>query len=95
MSIAIIANAKVNGRPILRAWESYSGWYWFATERVREQLSVLGDGKAVQDVIWYGFVIGLEPEWGYFSEAEIMSLAPLTWEIKPRDIPYISKEVRA
>jgi len=94
MTLVIISGGKIKGRPILRAWESFSGWYWFATEKAREQLSDFGDGKPVQDTIWYGFVIGTCPEWGYFSEKEIMSLAPLTWEIRQRDIPFISKEVR-
>ena len=89
-----IANGKVNGRPIIKAWESFSGWYWLATEKVREQFSDLGDGKPVRDTIWYGFVVGVCPEWGYFSEAEIMTLAPLVWEIEKRNIPFIDKEVR-
>jgi hypothetical protein len=94
MSAVTVANGKVDGRPILRAWESFTGWYWFATEKVRDQISDFGDGKGVPDTIWYGFVIGTFPEWGYFSEAEIRSLAPLVWEIEKRNIPYISKEVR-
>lgn len=94
MSAVTVANGKINGRPIIRAWESFTGWYWFATEKVRDQISDFGDGKGVPDTIWYGFVIGEYPEWGYFSEAEIRSLAPLVWEIRQRDIPYITKEVR-
>jgi hypothetical protein len=94
MTLVIISGGKIKGRPIIKAWESFSGWYWFATEKTREQLSDFGDGKPVQDTIWYGFVIGTCPEWGYFSEKEIRSLAPLTWEIRQRDIPFISKEVR-
>jgi hypothetical protein len=82
MSTVIIADGKINGRLILKAWESFSGWYWFAVEEVEPSY-------------FFGFVIGTCPEWGYFSEREIMSLAPLTWEIRPRDIRYISKEVRA
>jgi len=95
MSLVKISAGKVNGKPIIKAWESFSGWYWLGTEKVREQLTNLGNGKAIRDTIWFGFVIGPCPEWGYFSEAEIKSLAPWAWEIQPRDIPYISKEVRA
>ena len=94
MTSVIITDGKVNGRPIIKAWESFTGWYWFATERVRDQLSDFGDGKAVRDTIWYGFVVGTFPEWGCFSEAEIMLLAPLVWEIRKSDIPFVSKEVR-
>ena len=95
MSRVVVGGGKINGRPILKAWESYTGWYWFAVEKVEERLSDLGDGKPIPDVIWFGFVIGLEPEWGYFSQREIESLAPLTWEIRARDLPCVCKEVRA
>jgi len=95
MTQVTIADGKVDGKPIVRAWESFTGWYWLATEKVRDQLSDFGDGKPVKDTIWYGFVIGTFPEWGYFSEREITSLSPFTWEIRRRDIPYIDKEVRA
>ena len=95
MTAVIIRGGKINGKPILKAWESFSGWYWFATEKIREQLSDFGDGKPVPDTIWFGFVVGTCPEWGYFSEREIMSLSPLAWEIEKRDLPYVSKEVKA
>ena len=95
MSRVIVRGGKINGRPILKAWESYTGWYWFAVEKVEERLSDLGDGKGLPDVVWFGFVIGLEPEWGYFSQREIEALAPLAWEIEPQDLPYVSKEVTA
>jgi hypothetical protein len=95
MTAVIIRGGKINGRPILKAWESYSGWYWFATEKAGEQLSDFGDGKGIPDTIWFGFVVGTCPEWGYFSQREIESLSPFTWEIKKQDLPYVSKEVRA
>ena len=78
----------IDGKNVLRAWESWSGWYWFATEKVREQLSDLGDGKGTPDTIWYGLVQGLEEEWGYFSQAEIESLKPKTWEIPKKNLSY-------
>lgn len=81
MTSVIISDGKVNGKPIIKAWESFSGWYWFAVEEV-------------EPGYFFGFVIGTCPEWGYFSEKEIMSLAPLTWEIRRCDIPFISKEVK-
>lgn len=81
MTSVIISDGKVNGKPIIKAWESFSGWYWFGVEEV-------------EPGYFFGFVIGICPEWGYFSEKEIMSLAPLTWEIRRCDIPFISKEVR-
>ena len=78
----------IDGKNVLRAWESWSGWYWFATEKVREQLSDLGDGKGTPDTIWFGLVQGLDEEWGYFSQAEIERLAPFAWEISRKNLPY-------
>jgi len=78
----------IDGKKVLKGWESFTGWYWFAIEKVREQVSDLGDGKGVQDTIWFGYVQGLEEEWGNFSQAEIESLAPKTWEIPAKNLWY-------
>ena len=78
----------IDGEKVLRGWESWNGWYWFATEKVREQLSDLGNGKGTPDTIYFGLVQGLEEEWGYFSKAEIESLKPKTWEIPKKNLPY-------
>lgn len=65
-------------KKVLKGWESMTGWYWFATE-----LDVDGiDGQ------YFGYVQGSYPEWGYFSQAEFDSCAPLIWEIKEVDLPY-------
>jgi hypothetical protein len=78
----------IEGKKVLRAWESFNGWYWFGVEKVREQLSDFGEGRGIPDSIWYGLVQGFEDEWGYFSQAEIESLKPKTWEISKKDLPY-------
>lgn len=79
----------IEGQKVLRAWESFSGWYWFATEKIEVRKvgkkggGSLIDGKEMDDVIWYGFVQGLEEEWGDFSEAELNSLGKYrVWELK-------------
>jgi hypothetical protein len=77
----------INGKKVIRAWESFSGWYWFAVEKVREQESLI-DGKAVKDTIYYGLVQGLYEEWGYFSEAELKKQYPAVWEIRAKDLLY-------
>ena len=78
----------INGKKVLKAWESFSGWYWFATEKIQVQDSVI-DGKVYEnDVIWFGLVQGLEEEWGDFSQTEIELLSPKTWRIKDIDLPY-------
>ena len=78
----------IDGKKVLRGWESFNGWYWLATEKTGEQLSDFGDGKGVPDTIYFGLVQGLEEEWGYFSQAEIERLKPKTWEIPKENLPY-------
>ena len=78
----------IDGKEVLKGFESFSGWYWFATEKVGTQDSVI-DGKVYKDdTIWFGFVQGHVEEWGNFSEGELMSLAPKVWEISRRNLPY-------
>ena len=84
-------------RKVLKGWESFSGWYWFAVEKVEERRvsdgsgSVMADGSVVDDVIWFGLVQGHEEEWGEFSEAEIRLLGNKAWPIKPQDLPYAGR----
>ena len=89
---ALIQQGMVDGKPIIKAWESFHGWYWLATEKAWKQDSVI-DGKVYKDdQIWFGLVIGLETEWGYFSQTEIELLKPMTWELPKRAINWLSKE---
>jgi hypothetical protein len=78
----------IDGNKVQKAWESWNGWYWFGVKRERTQDSLIGDRICKDDTIWYGLVQGFEEEWGYFSQAEIESLKPKTWEIKKVDLPY-------
>ncbi len=79
----------IDGQKVIRGWESWNGWYWFATEEAYKQDSILPDGRKVKgDVIYFGLVQGIEEEWGYFSKAEIESLKPKTWEIPKKALPY-------
>jgi len=78
----------IDGKKVLRAWESWNGWYWFATEKTGEQISVMANGDSIPDTIWFGYVQGFEDEWGYFSQAEIERLKPKTWEIPKKNLPY-------
>ncbi len=55
-----------NKNPIVHAVFSFpwSGWMWFATE-----------GEAIEnDFLFYGYVVGFEREWGYFSLSELESV---------------------
>ena len=59
----------------------WTGWTWFVTEGSQEE----------DDFIFFGYVIGLEAEWGYFSLCELESVrgpAGLTIE---RDLYFTPK----
>tara|TARA_R110000824_G_scaffold114544_9_gene265204 strand:+ start:866 stop:1171 length:306 start_codon:yes stop_codon:yes gene_type:complete len=63
---------------VLKGWESFSGWYWFATE-------LNDDGNH------FGYVQGSYPEWGYFSEVELKSLGNRVWPINECDLPHAGR----
>lgn len=78
----------IDGKKVLKAWESFSGWYWFATEKVQVQDSVIEGRVHNRDQIWFGFVQGIEEEWGDFSQAELESMKPRVWELPQKSIIY-------
>ena len=79
----------IDGKKIIKAWESFTGWSWFGVNVLYTQDSDLGNGKVIKDdKIWYGFVQGLEEEWGNFSQREIESLAPKVWPIPRRNLSH-------
>lgn len=59
---------------ILEVWESFSGWYWFVTEKHRDRVA-------------FGLVRGHETEWGYFSLDELDGLAKKgkAWRVPRRN----------
>ncbi len=74
----------INGKEVLKGWESYSGWYWFAVEKVRVQSDEFSD----KDQIWFGLVQGFEEEWGDFAQAEIEALGSKAWEIPKENLSF-------
>lgn len=85
----------IDGEKVLKAWESFSGWYWFAIEKIGNQDSVIGGKVFDDDTIWYGFVQGQFEEWGSFSQKELENLAPKVWEIPPRNLPWSGRRTIA
>lgn len=81
----------IDGQRVLRGWESWNGWYWFGTEQNRVQDTVLAGRVYENDPIWFGLVQGFEEEWGYWSQAELETLKPKVWEIKPDDLPHAGR----
>ena len=74
-----------NAIAVIKGWESYSGWYWFATEMERKDY-----GGAP---LWFGYVQGLHDEWGTFWQGELDPLIEMgkVWEIKPQDLPIAGR----
>jgi hypothetical protein len=71
----ILDNGEVK---VLKGWESWTGWFWFATE-------ITKSGEC------FGLVQGFEEEWGYFTLQELESLPGKVWEIKPQDLPHAGR----
>jgi len=82
----------LDGKKVLKGWESATGWYWFATEDHGDHEYDLGD-KSARGREYFGFVQGFEEEWGNWTTAEFDPLVKrgLIWEIKPRDLPYAGR----
>lgn len=79
----------IDNQKVIKGYESFNGWYWFATEVARRQDSSLPNGRQVKnDIIYYGFVQGQEEEWGYFSKAKLESLKPKVWTIPKKNLLY-------
>jgi hypothetical protein len=81
----------INDKKVIKGFESYSGWYWFATEISDTQDGVIGGKVYGNDKIYYGYVQGFENEWGYFSEADIMRAKPKVWAIPMKNLHYSGK----
>lgn len=61
-----ISDQEGNKNPTVYAVFQFplSGWMWFATE-----------GEAIEtDFLFFGYVVGLEREWGYFCLSELESV---------------------
>ena len=74
---------------VIKGWESFSGWYWFATEKFVQPPGE--DGPQLH--LYSGLVQGHEEEFGSWSMQE---LAPLivrnkVWEIKSIDLPHAGR----
>jgi hypothetical protein len=88
------ADLYIDDQKVIKAYESWNGLYWFATEESHRQDSVFEGIVYKDDKIFFGLVQGFEEEWGYFSKAEIERLRPKIWEIKPQDLPYAGRRSR-
>ena len=62
---ALYAQEKEKDKMVyLKFFTPWTGWTWYVTEGSQEE----------GDFIFFGFVIGLESEWGYFALSELESV---------------------
>lgn len=85
----------IDGKKVIKGWESYTGMYWFATEKVetRRKGSETGgsmiNGKEYDDIIWFGYVQGQYEEWGNFSQKELELMGKMkVWSIPQKNLPW-------
>ena len=72
-------------KEVIKGYESFSGWYWFATE--------LEDDDYMGHPLYFGYVQGFESEWGSFWMGELQPLIDemKVWEINPQDLPHAGR----
>ena len=75
----------VGDNKVIKGWESFSGWYWFATELEEEDYG--------GHPLWFGFVQGFADEYGTIWEGELKPLIEQgrVWEIKEIDLPHAGR----
>ena len=81
----------IEGRVVIKGYESVTGWNWFATEVSGTQDSVIDGEVYPNDTIFFGYVQGFCDEWGCFSKTELELMRPLVWEIPPHNLPYAGR----
>ena len=62
---------KIDGKNVIKIWESFSGWYWYAIEDQGSYTGVDQNGDDIQAHAWYGYVQGMENEWGTWDSNEL------------------------
>lgn len=65
--------------PIIDMYESFTGWYWYITEYDKDDLDVA-----------FGFVHGLEDEWGEIWLPELNKTANV-WVVEKKNWPFNSR----
>jgi hypothetical protein len=88
--------ATIKGEPIIEVYESFDGSYWYITEKLYKQDSVI-DGKVYKDdQILFGYArlsaCPMCAEFGNISETEIRLLGSNVWKV-PRSNWCLCPEV--
>lgn len=79
----------IHGKPIIEIYESFDGSYWYITEKLYKQDSVIG-GKVFKDdqILWGYARLSACPEFAEFgniSESELNLLRPKIWKVPKKN----------
>jgi len=81
----------IKGHRVIDIYESFDGSYWFVTERLWKQDSVIGGRVYKDDQILFGYVrLSACPEhaeFGNFSETELKLLGHRVWKVPQKNWP--------
>lgn len=82
----------IQGEPVIEIFESYDGSYWFITEKLYKQDSVINGKVYKDDQILFGYVrLSACPqfaEWGNVSETELKLLGNRVWKVPRINWPF-------
>jgi hypothetical protein len=82
-------SVTIQGVPVIDIYESFDGSYWFITEKLYKQDSIIHGKVCKDDQILFGYVkLSACPgfaEWGNISESELKSLGNRVWKVHRQD----------
>ena len=87
------SSMKIDGKNVIKIWESFSGWYWYAIEDQGSYTGIGADGNEVQAHAWYGYVQGMENEWGTWDSNELERAG--VWTVPKSNWGWTGKESKA
>lgn len=79
----------IQGKPVIEIYESFDGSYWFITEKLYKQDSVINGKVYEDDQILFGYArLSACPEYAEFgniSETELNLLKPRIWKVPKKN----------
>ena len=83
--------ATIQGEPIIEVYESFDGSYWYITEKLYRQDSLINDKVYENDQILFGYArLSACPEYAEFgniSETELKLLGSRVWKVPKKNWP--------
>jgi hypothetical protein len=87
----MIEIVMIRGEPIIDIYESFDGSYWYITEKLFTQDTVIGGKVYEDDQILFGYArLSACPEYAEFgniSETQLRLLGSRVWKVPPKNWP--------